>query len=400
MAKGGSRPKKRRPERSGRRDVPISAKPVEDNTERHGGNRIFDLLIQPRIDPAASLATDELHRLSLASSTDRSRGMLRLFAFPGDYLSLGRFHVVPVDTPTTALPRLHRRHSGGRNVAFGRGFIGLSLLLPHRSALVADEPLALKPTQVLNRCVRGILAGLKTVGIPAFYPGRDWVTVDRRVIGMISMDVGPEGGLVFEAVIAISSDFRTEIGNQPQSQLAAKMPHLEEDAVTTVARELGVDLDVAEVAEIMVRGYKEQLGVSFTTIDDDRALISEVERLAQNDFAHRRWVLGRRVDPTSAHLGVVDSLLGTFEAYVSLSATGQLDRVLLSGDVIANPSAISELETRLKGCPPDRRSIDDIAAQVLSRPENFILGIPDSSVVSATIMKALSKAPRKGPGWS
>jgi hypothetical protein len=235
------------------------------------------------------------------------------------------------------------------------------------------------------------LAGLKRLGIPAFYPGRDWITVDRRVVGMVSMDVGPDGGLLFEAAIAASRDFGTNLVGERQSQVAARIAQLEADEVTSLNRELGVEIDVADVAEIMVRGYREQFGLSFTTLDEDPKIRREVGRLATEVFAHDRWTLARQVSWTPVYHGLVDALLGVFETYVSLATTGRLEQVLLSGDVIANSSAIATLEANLKGCPADRASIDEIAAQVFSVPENFVLGIANTSVISTTIMRGLSE---------
>src|SRR5439155_21399027 len=98
---------------------------------------------------------------------------LRVVTFACHVLSLDRYHVLPSGGGETRV-RMHRRHTGGRAVAFGDGFVGIALTLPHRSALVAAEPLALAPEQVMNRCVRGILTGLKTAGVAPFYPGRDF----------------------------------------------------------------------------------------------------------------------------------------------------------------------------------------------------------------------------------
>jgi lipoate-protein ligase A len=151
-------------------------------TERRHSNRIFDLLVQPLVSPGENLAIDAVWRQLIAKPGSSRRPLVRLRP-PGDLLSVGRFHAVrAASTPRHDLHIIHRRHSGGRCVPFGHGYVGLSIVLPHRSALVAEDPLALNPAQILNRCVRGILRGLKSVGIPAFYPGRDWVTVDRRFL--------------------------------------------------------------------------------------------------------------------------------------------------------------------------------------------------------------------------
>src|SRR5204863_127253 len=107
------------------------------------------LAVKPGLAPAVSLGADA-GALAAATST------LRVYTFAGDVLSLGRYHVLPSGGGETRV-RLHRRHTGGRAVAFGDGFVGIALTLPHRSALVAAEPLALAPEQVMNRCVRGAL---------------------------------------------------------------------------------------------------------------------------------------------------------------------------------------------------------------------------------------------------
>src|SRR5437867_6171475 len=135
---------------------------------------VLGLLVQPDITPGTSLAWD---RQLLGDAPQM--GALRVYAFGGDVLSLGRYHLAP---EAGSVP-LHRRHSGGRAMLAGDGFVGMALTLPHRSALVSHEPLALTPEQVMNRCVRGLLEGLKQAGVSAFYPGRDLLTVEGRSIG-------------------------------------------------------------------------------------------------------------------------------------------------------------------------------------------------------------------------
>lgn len=356
-------------------------------TERHDNHRTLSLAVQPLIDPAESLATDEFFRRTLAS-TPAASGVIRVYTFDGELVSLGRHHAVRGDLSRAQQGRLHRRHSGGRNLPFGDGFIGLSIVLPHRSALVSDEPLALSPQQVLNRCVRGILAGFKSAGIPAFYPGRDWVTVDRRAIAMVSFDVGPEGGMVFEAVIAASRDFAARI--DPSG--CAPMPQLSAGDVTSLNEQLGVDLTLPDVAEILARGYSRQFGLSFKIFDSASGeLDREVTDLARGRFDRERWTMTPLVSADLDHHATTDVMLGVLEAHVSLAAGGVLNDVLLAGDIIANAGAIDALRHNLRGCRADRQSIDAVISETLAPPGNFILGIPDAGTITTTIMHAIEK---------
>jgi hypothetical protein len=159
---------------------------------------------------------------------------------------------------------------------------------------------------------------------------------------------------------------------------AGKVPRLEADEVTSLSRELGVDLALAEIATVITRGYTEEFGMSFAERDAlPDEMRGEIQRLAQSIFAPDNWI-SRCASPHLDHHGVRDGLLGSFEAYFSLAPGPTLDDALLSGDIIANPEGIEDLERRLKGCLVDRVAIDAIVSEVLAQPHNFVLGLsPD-----------------------
>src|SRR5262249_54568268 len=204
----------------------------------------------------------------LGEAARSGRGALRVFEVEGEGLSLGRYHRAPAPVVGDPVPAW-RRYSGGRVFPAGEGFLGISLTLRHRSALVAPDPpespesrespdrLALAPEQVINRCVRGILAGLQQVGVSAFYPGRDLVTVGGRPLGIVAFEVDAAGALLFEAILANRQDAsvlprRLERAD-PGGVITA--PMLGPDDVTSVERARGRALDVAELAECLRRGY-------------------------------------------------------------------------------------------------------------------------------------------------
>ena len=59
----------------------------------------------------------------------------------------------------------------------------------------------------MNRFVRAVLAALRDLGVDAFYPGRDRITLDRRMLGVVSLESAPSGATSFEAVLAIDGDW-------------------------------------------------------------------------------------------------------------------------------------------------------------------------------------------------
>src|SRR5439155_1478387 len=124
---------------------------------------------------------------------------------------------------------------------WGEGFVGLSLVLPHRAALVASDPLALAPEQVMNRYVRGILEACELSGVPALYPGRDVITVQRRILALASFEVEASGALVFEAVIANGWDFSVLPGllDRADPEGVVKAGMLTAEDTTSLARQPG-----------------------------------------------------------------------------------------------------------------------------------------------------------------
>ena len=335
----------------------------------------LDLIVQPRLAPHRSLAADEALLGELRAGARGGAGTLRVYDLPGDVLALGRYHLAPGDEPAGGVT-LWRRRSGGRAMPWGDGFVGLSLVLPHRSALVASEPLALRPEQVMNRCVRGILGACEVSGVAALYPGLDAVTVDRRIVALVSFDVDAAGALVFEAVIANTRDFSVlpALLDRADPGGVVKAAMLTVDDTTCLARALGRELTTEEVADRLRRGYERRLDVSF------------VERTAPPDlpFDETRWLHTRTPRPEHDRHGSVATRLGVLEAHFALEG-GRLRDVLLAGDFIASSPAVERLERRLGGRPAERGAIDAVVEEVLAEPESFVLGPPPGAVAEAIL---------------
>jgi lipoate-protein ligase A len=340
----------------------------------------LDLIVQRRLAPGGSLAADRALLDEVRAPTGARTGALRVYDLAGEVLSLGRFHLAPEDLPASGV-QLWRRRSGGRAMPWGEGFVGLSLVLPHRSALVASDPLALRPEQVLNRHVRGILEACELSGVPAFYPGRDVVTVDGRLLGLVSFEVDPTGAFLFEAVVANTRDASVlpALLDRADPGGVVKAGMLTADDTTSLARALGRELGTEEVAERLCRGYERRLGVRF----EERVLPTD----APADDAG--WLAARRPRADLDRHGSVATQLGVCEAHFALDGDRIRDLVL-AGDFIANSSAIERLERELRGCAAELAAIDAVVERVFAAPESFVLGIGPRRTIAETIVRGLA----------
>ncbi len=343
---------------------------------------------QRNVVPSIGLATDR-HLLATLGKVSRPRpGVLRIYSFPGDVLAAGRWHLAP-PAAADAGEAFVRRMTGGRALALGEGYLGISLLLPHRSALVAEEPLTLAPVQVANRCVRGLLRALKTLGLPVFYPGRDLVTVSRRPIAALSFETDDDGHLVFEMILAVDRPLgavaqlldRWDKGGVIKADLLAL------EAGTSLREEIGETLGFDDLAALVSDAFAQQYGV---TLEDARLSSLEeqaVAALAQRDS--RAWTNMRvlRQDlPLSGSSGIQT---GVLEAHFALEQERFVKEIQFAGDFIANSPAIAALEYRLRLCPAEWTAITRVVDGVFADQANYLLGVGALRAVADTIVKGL-----------
>lgn len=350
----------------------------------------LDFIVQSRIAPHVSLAEDH-HFLHVVGRPSRTRlGVLRVYDFAGDVLSLGRYHLVPNQVQRDGV-QLYRRQSGGRVIAFGDGFVGVSLALPHRSALFSTDPYTLAPYQVMNRYVRGILEGCKLVNVPAFYPGRDFVTVNRRVLALVSFEVDQSGALLFEAIIANRRDFSMvrEVLDPEDAEILTVEPFMPNE-VTCLAAELGVQLSIEDVAEMVQRGFAKHFNLAFAEHTLTALEEQAIAATAAHEFGDDRWLRQRQRRPDLHRHAAERVQLGTFESYFALEQDRFLKEVTFAGDFIANSPAIERLEHDLRLCPAEWRAIDAVASEVFAQPDNFILGIGRTRTIADTICKGIA----------
>lgn len=352
------------------------------------GGRVAALgyVVQDDVIPSIGVATD---RYLLGTLGRRARpGVLRVYTFPGDVLAAGRWHLAPANAADLG-ESFVRRLTGGRALALGEGYLGVSLILPHRSALLADDPFTLAPFQVLNRYVRGLMRALKQLGLPAFYPGRDLVTVNRRPVAAVSFETDEDGRLLFEAIVAV---------DRPLSAVAQFLDRWDAAGVitgdllaleggTSLREEIGEGPSLGELGALMRDAFAEQFGVTVAPEPLSALETQAVQGLAAREG--RTWNSARQPRGDLPLVGSSGIQTGVLEAHFALEQGRFLKEVCLAGDFIANSSAIASLEYRLRLCPAERGAIARVVDAVFDDPSNYLLGVGPLRAVADTIIKGL-----------
>lgn len=335
---------------------------------------VLDAIILPSITPL-ELAGLELCLLD-AGASNQTAPTLIIYASPGRAVSLGRYHLYAGEPEREGVDAI-RRLTGGRAVGAGDGWISVALVLPHIGAMLPERDAVLKPDQVMNRYVRGLLAAFRVLGADCFYPGRDAITFEHREFAGCWFELAASGAMLFEATIAVNRGMEELVHDLDQldPEGGVNCPMYGPENATKLVRILGRDIGFAEVAGAIAAGYGALAGSI-----RERAL--EPEERAQ--AAHRaaglaasRW-LRRCAGPQSFNRGNrIVSQLGAVEARLEVADNFTIERVMLTGDFIANSPGIAELERELAGTTLDLASVTRAVMNTYGDGRNFILGLGD-----------------------
>lgn len=337
---------------------------------------------QEDISPGLSLASDRFFLQTVDTTA-----VLRVYTCPGDTLLLGRYHAAAGLNATDRVT-VSRRLSGGRVVPSGHGFVHFSLILPHRSAFFSDDPFYLAPFQVLNRHVRSVLHGFKAAGVQLFYPGRDFLTIDRRTVGWVSWTSEKNGAVLIEGSLAVRRDFSLLPylldTIDPDGTISSQF--LAPDQVTSLEQVAGRPPSLAQLTRLFQHGFA-QLAETCVVQDLTHAEQEHIAGLAHSAEA-AAWLSSW---PARHDLPFQPSLptpLGSLTIGFDVTPQQTLAALQLSGDFLAPVHTVERLQSALSGQPLAIPALQHSMDQIFLSPEHYFLGPQHVRVIPETILHA------------
>jgi hypothetical protein len=324
-------------------------------------SRAAALIVLERAAAERELGTVRAWLESAAAPAAGVDGAIVVAGLAGEATALGRWQRAG---GSGAEPEV-RRLTGGRSTQYGDGIVSLCAVAPSPLAWI-DERGPLSGPRLLNRWVRGLLAGLAAIGAPAAYLGRDFVSVRGRRVAAVSLERSAADRVLFQAVIGAARPYATA-EREPRS---ARLPPLPEP--TSLERE-GADPGALRALAV---GCARRWGLALVEAAPPEPLP----------------VLPAAEAPAGVSAGPVPIPIGELEAFVCLAPDGTLSRVSLRGDWIAGSAAVALLESGLVGRRAEEPALLGLIERWLGLPATLAVGLTDARAIAEAVRRSAAAA--------
>ncbi len=236
------------------------------------------------------LATDEYlaRNLPLTAARDANTAgfshTIRLYTYGERCALVGKYQdayaEIDLQYCATNDTKVNRRPTGGGAIIMGEGQLGVAMALP----LPADFSF-LKLTLIFEMYSRGIILGLRRLGISAeFRPKNDLLVRGKKIAGLAFATIG-ETGLFHASILA---DLNEEVMLR-----VLRIPQSKKTLLTTISRESGRTVSTSEVREAVKEGCKEAFSVGLINSSLSPIELQGIELLERAKYKNPLWIFGQ-----------------------------------------------------------------------------------------------------------
>jgi lipoate-protein ligase A len=344
-----------------------------------------------QVSAAYGLAADE-YLMRAHENPDRlTSPALRLYTYHSHCALVGRFQDVAQEIDiefcrAAGIP-ISRRPTGGGAILMGDDQLGMALVTSTKNPGIPDHP-----REIFELFSRGICRGLESLGIHAAMRGKNDLVVNHRKIAGLGLCRGEKGAFLFHASLLVDIDtaLMLRVLKIAPEKLAGKPRAGIENNLTTIRRELGKRIAVAEVRKVIRQGFEAAMGVSF---EETPFSIEEREQIAvfeKEKFANHEWVFG----PSSqvAMSGVHSQKTPAGLLRITVFLVNEVIRgIQISGDFFADGKFIRSLEGKITGLPAIEAIIRSAIRETFAAAPEDMTGVKEQDLTRGVAL-ALEQA--------
>ena len=355
------------------------------------------LLIDDGVGAADGLATDEALMRSYAGGS-LPEPTLRLYSYRSHCALVGRFQDAAAELDLDACratgTEVDRRPTGGGAIIMGEQQLGVALVTSLRHPSTPPHARA-----IIDSFGRGIVVGLARLGVRGEVRGKNDVAVNGRKIAGLGIYVDAHDAVLFHASVLADLDigFMLRVLNIPAAKLADKGVQKVSERITTVSRETGSPVNVADLRGCVEAGFEEVFGISFA-----RGRLTGEERAAGASLLEQRYGtpgwLRQRVSDAPTGSSILKTPGGLLRIAVGLSGNA-LKEVMISGDFMARERAVAEIEAALRWAGAERARVADAVAEG-TRRGGGLEGVGDADLTEAVWQAVVDAKHRRGAAGS
>jgi lipoate-protein ligase A len=345
-------------------------------------------LVQDGATASGGLATDE------ALTRRQGHGSpptIRLYTYASHCALVGRFQRVAaevrLDVCRERSVAVNRRPTGGGAILMGGDQLGVAIMTPRDGLPRSYE----RVRELFARFGGGLAAALGALGIRAEYRRKNDLEVEGRKIAGLGIYFDREGGLLFHASLLVDLDvpLMLSVLQTPFEKISDKAIRTVAERVTTVRRECGAAVSVAEVRALVRDAYARALGVILEEGGLDAGERAAIAALERERYATDAWVHQEPAVPDAAGAATLKTGGGLVSAHLTL-AGDVIKAVHLSGDFFCDERVVLELERALRWHAVEPARLDATLARL--EAEGFALPNVTRAELGETVARAVAAA--------
>ncbi len=328
---------------------------------------------------AHGLATDEalMSRHRREGSAAAGEASLRLYTYRPHAALVGRYQSladeVDLDYCRDHGVEVGRRPTGGGAIIMGPDQLGVA---------VAARALAERtPRELLGHYAEGVIAGLRHLGVEAAFRSKNDLEVAGRKIAGLGLYLDPDGAVLFHSSVLVDLDVARMLAvlRIPGAKLSDKAVAGVSERVTTVRRELGRRIDVAEVRDAVRGGFAATFGVELEAAGPDAAECRRRDWLTRERYGSDSWILQRSPRRDARGTALLKTPEGLLRVYVATHGE-VIKSALVTGDFNVLPAAVNRLEAGLRWSRAEQGRIRELTEQAFA---DGGLGVPAETIAAA-----------------